>query len=272
MKNNMILSDALRGREILVGKDAASGRISISVSVGKNKSSALFGAENSVPNSVSRNKPDEGVAHLGLTISQEGAIVARNLKPQNVTYIDGVEIVSKNITDDCVFELGSDKFKIKLSSIISVAEKIIEASEPAKVPEFNISHLEFIWENYHNQNIDLQKRSRKQNVQGRIPMFFTMGSGALSSIAFACGWGEDVKIICVILTVLGLTIMGYVFLISKNDTSIEDRERITEEFQDKYICPNPKCGKYLGAYPYKLMKRQYSMSCPYCKCKFLEKK
>lgn len=271
MSDKLNLPDNLKGKKIHIGKDASTGRILVSVFINGKNATALFGANNSVPNSVSRCLPEQGAAHLEITITKDGNVIAKNLKEQNFTYIQGVEIISKSVSTDAEFELGKDKYPIKLSLILKVAEKIVEASEPAKVPEFNISHLEQVWETYHTHNIELQKRSRKQNVQGRIPMFFTMGAGALSSIAFACGWGDEVKILCVVLTIIGLVIMGYVFLKTKNDTSIEDRERFTEEFQDKYICPNPKCGKYLGSYSYKLMKRQYSMSCPHCKCKFVEK-
>lgn len=271
MNDNLNLPDNLKGKDIYIGKDASTGRILISVFINGKNATALFGANNSVPNSVSRCLPEKGIAHLEIAINEDGNILAKNLKEQNVTYIQDAEIVSKSINADVEFKLGKDKYPIKLTSILKVAEKIVEASEPAKTPEFDISHLEQVWETYHSHNIELQKRSRRQNMQGRIPMFFTMGAGALSSIAFACGWGESVKILCVILTVIGLIIMAYAFLKTKNDTSIEDRERFTEEFQDKYICPNPKCGKYLGSYSYKLMKRQYSMCCPHCKCKFVEK-
>lgn len=271
MSNKLHVPENLKGKVVYIGKDAGCGRLLISMSIGGKKANALLGEQNSVPKSVSRCVPDEGVAHLSISVNDEGVITAKNLKSQNVTYVEGTEIVSKILLNDAEIELGLDKYPIKLSSILSVAEKIVEASEPTKIPEFNISHLEDVWNNYHNNCIELQKRTRKQNVQGRIPMFFTMGAGALSSIAFACGWGDEVKIICVILTVIGLLLMGYTFLKSKNDTSIEDRERFTDEFQENYICPNPKCGKYLGSYSYKLMKRQYSMSCPHCKCKFVEK-
>lgn len=271
MSNKIFVPENLKGKVINIGKDAGSSRLLISVPIRGKKANALFGEPNSVPKSVSRCIPDKDAAHLSISINDNGVISVKNCKSQNVTFVEGVEIASKVLLNDVELELGLDKYPIKLSSILSVAEKILDASEPSKTSEFNISHLERVWNNYHNSCIELQKRSRKQNVQGRIPMFFTMGAGALSSIAFARVWGDEVKIICVILTVIGLLLMGYTFMKSKNDTSIEDRERFTEEFQEKYICPNPKCGKYLGAYSYKLMKRQYSMSCPHCKCKFVEK-
>lgn len=271
MNDYMNLPDKLKGKNIFIGKDASTGRIMISVLLNGKNATALFGANNSVPNSVSRCLPDKGMAHLEISISEDGKVIAKNLKEQNVTYIQDSEIISKSISADVEFKLGKDKYPIKLSSILKVGEKIVAVSEPEKTQEFDISHLEQVWETYHSHNIELQRRSRRQNMQGRIPMFFTMGAGALSSIAFACGWGENVKVLCIVLTVIGLIIMVYAFLITKNDTSIEDRERFTEEFQDNYICPNPKCGKYLGSYSYKLMKRQYSMCCPHCKCKFVEK-
>ncbi|MGM9722562.1 MAG: BRcat domain-containing protein [Prevotella sp.] len=264
------ISDILKTKRLLIGKEPINGRLMIGFPIKGKLQTIAVGTSNSVPGSVSRYNGEQGSAHLSLDIDKDGNILVTNLKEQNVTYVDGVEIITKQISPNSNVELGKDKFRINIPDILKVVEKILNVSDPSEPPVYNISHLEAVWNNYHRKNIDLQKRARKQNVQARIPMFFTMGAGAISSIAFACGWGDAVKSLCVALTLIGLVFMCYSFLKSKNDTSIEDRERYMEEFQEKYICPNPKCGKFLGNYSYKLMKRQYSMTCPHCKCKFTE--
>lgn len=260
----------LTNRKILIGKEPINGRLMIGFPVKGKIQTVAVGASNSVPGSVSRYNGEQCVAHISLEINKDGELSVTNLKEQNVTYVNGVEIVTKMIPLDSIVELGKDRFAINIPDILKVIEKILKVAEPEAPAVYNISHLEAVWDKFHQYNIDLQKRARKQSVHARIPMFFTMGAGAISSIAFACGWGDSVKVLCVLLTLIGLVIMFYSFLKSKNDTSIEDRERYTEEFQEKYICPNPDCGKFLGNYSYKLMKRQYSMACPHCKCKFTE--
>ena len=265
------ISKALMGKTILIGKEPIKGRLMIGIPVKDKMQTIAVGAYNSVPGSVSRYNGDNKTAHLSLSIDQDGKLSVSNLKEQNVTYVNGVEIMSKQITPESIIELGKDRFLINVPDILKVIEKILNVAEPQAPISYSISSLELVWNKFHQQNIDLQKRARKQSIHARIPMFFTMGAGVISSIAFACGWGESVKGLCVALTLIGLAIMVYSFLKSKNDTSIEDKERYMEEFQENYICPNPECGKFLGNISYKLMKRQYSMSCPHCKCKFTEK-
>lgn len=261
----------LKGKKLLIGKEPVNGRLMICIPINGRIQGIAVGNPNSVPSSVSRYNEQNQSAHVALTMLDDDRIMVENLKPQNVTYINGSEIVRKNISLNDTITIGKDQYPLDITEILKIATKVVSAKENPAVETFDISHLEKVWNTFHQNNINLQKRSRQQGIQARIPMFFTMGAGALSSIAFACGWGEEVKSICIILTVIGLIIMCYSFYRTKNDTSIEEREKFTEEFQDKYICPNPRCGKFLGNYSYKLMKRQYSMSCPHCKCKFVEK-
>lgn len=264
------LSKILANRKILIGKEPINGRLMIGFQVKGKIQTVAIGASNSVPGSVSRYNGEQWSAHISLEVNKDGRLLVTNLKEQNVTYVNGVEIMTKQIAPNTTVELGKDRYPINISDILKVVEKILRVAEPEEPKTYNIRHLESVWDKFHLQNIELQKRVLKQGLHARIPMFFTMGAGAISSIAFACGWGDAVKGLCLALTIIGLVIMFYSFLKSKNDTSIEDRERYMEEFQEKYICPNPTCGKFLGNLSYKLMKRQYSMSCPHCKCKFTE--
>lgn len=270
----MKTAEILSGATLFVGRDSATGKLAVAVSLDGERKSALVGEDGSVPSSVSRCVAGGNAAHLSIRVDGDGALRATNLNPENVTFVDGMEIITKRVMPSDILLLGKDKFPVSVSALLSIAEKMAVASGLRKPPskEFDITLLEAVWNNYHDRNLEIQKRARMQNVAGRVPVFFTMVSGVISSVAFTCGWGGTAKGLCIVLTVVGLAVMLYTFFKQKNDTSIEDRERLLEEFQDKYVCPNPGCGKFLGNYPYKLMKRQYSMTCPYCKCKFVEEK
>lgn len=274
----------LKGRRILIGKEPKFGRLLIAVKGIPNP--IALGAMNRVPDSVSRCLIHEGIAHAELIVEPSGVMILRNMKGRNITLVNGSEINSKRVTPSNIIELGPDRYPINLEVILKVASRIVEtttayhkpnssqqqnASPPTPAKQYSILHLKGIWDSYHESIIDIQKRGRTHGTNARIPMFFTMGGGALTLPAFICGWGEEVKIACSILTLIGFILMGYFFLRSKNDTSIEERERLTEDFTDKYICPNPDCQKFLGNLSYRLLKRQYSMHCPYCKCEFIEK-
>lgn len=88
--------ERLKGKTILVGKEPGQGRLLVAVlETGK---AAAIGSPGCVPNSVSRCKPADGVAHVKITIDQSENMVLTNMKPQNVTFINGTEIVSKHVT------------------------------------------------------------------------------------------------------------------------------------------------------------------------------
>lgn len=276
--------ERLKGKTVLIGKEPGQGRLLVAIAGGK---AAAIGSLNSVPSSVSRCKVAEGVAHAKITVDQNGNMILINMKPQNVTYVNGSEIASKRIIPSNIVELGKDRFNINLPVVIETAKKLEsityggsggnggnggkETKGGKDVKKYNISHLEHVWNDFHDKNMEIKQRARRQALMSRIPMFFTMGGGAISAISMALGWPEAVKSLCVTMTVLGVIIMIYTFIKSKNDTSLEESEKILEEFQERYVCPNPDCNKFLGNLSYKLMKKQYSMQCPYCKSEFVEK-
>jgi hypothetical protein len=65
--------------------------------------------------------------------------------------------------------------------------------------------------------------------------------------------------------------LGLVFALIRlrNAGTIPSKMKALEDsFRDRYVCPNPACGRFLGILPYKeLLKNR---SCPYCKAKFTE--
>lgn len=270
----------LHNKTILIGKEPGQGRLMIAIQ-GTNYVTQI-GFPGSVPSSVSRCKPSEGVAHAMIVIDDNGGMTLTNLKAQNVTYVNGNEIMSKHIDKDSAVELGAERFAINITMILNAAKNLIsnssvkhansnnkgEASkDQGKTKEVHVSHLKAVWERYDSEITEIQERQRQQGVNARLPMFFTMGGGALSSVAIALCWPEWVRFMCIGLTIIGLIVMINAFMKSKNDTSTTDRKRATEDFQDNYICPN--CKKTLPAVTYKILRRNYP-SCPYCKAKFVD--
>ena len=93
----MISIENLKGKTILVGKEPGNGRLFVSVKINGQPKTAAIGEMNSVPNSVSRCKPAENTAHCKIEVDATGNLIVTNLKPQNVTYVNGAEIVSKKV-------------------------------------------------------------------------------------------------------------------------------------------------------------------------------
>ena len=249
--------DRLKGKTILLGKEPDQGRLLMAIVGGK---TAAIGSPNSVSGSVSRCKVAEGVAHAKIDIDKNGNMILTNMKPQNVTYVNGSEIVSKRIDNNSTVELGKDRFSVSVRIILETAKKIIEQQT------FDISHLRVVWERYEQEidRITLQQQEMGKNRM--LPIMIGSLSGAASPLLAACV-AVNTLYLTVPVAALGLYLKYY----RKKDTSYEDRKAATDRLTEEYICPNPDCSKFLGNLTYKLMKKQYSMHCPYCKCEYVEK-
>lgn len=281
--------DKLKGKSVLIGKEPERGRLLIAIA-GTTKMGAL-GGDGSVPGSVSRCLPASDVAHARIDIDDHGHIRITNVKSRNVTYVDGMSIMSKVVTPASVVELGKDHYRIDVNAVLKVAGKLVGASgsvnpgnnvndqyksksksvtntpvqkpgvpKPPKV-KYSISHLELVWRDLQDQRNEIREKQKKVNL-------IRTGCSVFSMLTVPCTiilgpWAYALTGVGVIGTV-------YSFVGLKNDDTTQRMEDITEEFQDRYVCPNPECGKFLGNMSYKLLKKQYSMHCPYCKCEYVE--
>lgn len=296
--------ERLKGKSILIGKNPSQSNLLIAVR-GMNKT-GVAGNPGSVPNSVSRCMPADGVAHASIDIDHNGNMTITNLKRMNITYVNGSQVESKRIDHHSTIELGRDRYRVNTEMVLDAARKLVghpgingpgpgpvgghagghpgmngqaggpvggQISGPAPGSQagkkvVNISHLATEYKEYHAYIKKLKDHQKMVNSMQRVPMFFTMGSGVLSSLAVALEWDVTVRYLCFGLTMLGLILSVVFFFISKNDKTPEKIEQAQEQYQDRFVCPS--CGKFLGNSSYKLLKRQYGMSCPYCKCKYVE--
>ena len=265
--------------KILIGKEPSEGRLEIAVQQRAGKFVRGFlGTPGSVPNTVSRCKAEEGIAHASISIDGSGKMTITNMKPQNITWVNGNEVESKIINNNASIALGRDKFAIDLAKVLELATKLSTApvacgqqksgcsvggvTPPAPPRQFNIKHLERIRKDYDNGLKQLGEKQRKINLVRAGCGMFTVLTVPLSSVMGPIAY---------VFTAIGVLGNVYSFWGLKNDNTAEERERLTEEFQDNYCCPNPQCNKFLGNYSYRLLKRQFSMKCPHCKAEFVEK-
>lgn len=266
--------EKLKGKTILVGKEPGLGRLLIAIK--ETGESLALGTPGEVPDSVSRCRVAQGVAHVKVDIDDSGIIRITNLKPQNVTFVGGAEIATKRVIQDNIIELGKDKYRIRVADIISSALNIVSGASSTSQPvtkqhqetkqnvkstkTFNISHLEGVWNNLKDTKKEVMSKQKKVNNVRAFCGVFTM-------MAMPCCFFFGP--IAYALTGIGIIGNIYSFIGLKNDNSAEMLEQLNETFQDEYVCPN--CNKFLGNISYKLLKKQYSMQCPYCKCEFTEK-
>lgn len=274
----------LKGKTILIGKEPVNGRLLVAIVGGR---TAAIGSPNSVPGSVSRCKVAEGVAHAKITVDQKGNMTMANMKPQNVTYVNGAPIVTRRITENNTVELGKDRFAVSVPVIIETANKLAvspvsaaNAKEQPPQKSYGMSHLEGVWNEYHDEVMRIKKRQKEQGVLASIPMFFTMGGGAVTFVlSFILGeeYKGEIQILSGVMVLAGLIMLAYSFIRRRNDTSIEDQDKILEDLQLKYVCPNPECQKFFGVVSYRILKNQLrshkdqKMYCPRCGCELVDK-
>lgn len=271
--------DALKGKTILIGKEPGQGRLLIAIK-GAPKVTTL-GQIGSVPNSVSRCKPAEGVAHCQIEIDQTGNMTLTNMKAQNVTYVNGFEIMSKRIDSTSTIMLGKDRFGVNVMEILNAAQQILIAiggsrsgnNGPGNVGgaggagiqpggPYSIKHLKDVWDDYSASLKKIKIRQKHIGLLSSIPIAFTMLGTIIIGVA------PEIRPFAIVFTGIALIVMLIGLYLRFTDKSIEETEKLNEKFQDRYVCPNPKCHHFLGNQSYKILRQ--NKICSYCKCQLTE--
>ncbi len=225
--------------EIIIGRDAEASKLMIAVGQLKK----LVGSEGSVPKSVSR-------PHCSITINSDGTYELKNLKAQNVTYVNGVPIEVKKVTDKDVVELGEDHFLLDWALVNQFKPKMAD-----------IRPLKRVWDQYNKDTLELTVKQNKFNA-------LRTGTGIITMAAIACGFiigRENSGFIYTILYSVAILLSLTFFIKSYIDASKLPKERmkLTEKFQHDYACPH--CKRHFSQ-PYDQL--SLNDNCPYCKALF----
>lgn len=253
--------ERLKGKEILIGKEPHGHRLLIAVKNGGQIKSVAIGAEGGVPNCVSRCKPAEAIAHCKLVIGQDGVMSIHNLKMENVTYVNDMEIGVREVSDKSNVALGKDKYPMDINKILTAAHNLIE-KEPFG---HSIKHLQRVWEKYDKDLYELQKRQKNLGLIKSLYMPCTVISG-MAGLAFK-HLGVDGSIsdtVSLVMYFIAAAVLFYGLYKTVTDRSIEEKKQLNEKFQEDYVCPH--CKRFLGFQPYNILSQ--NKNCPYNKCKW----
>lgn len=223
--------------EIIIGRDQQTRQLSI-VKDGVTKH---YGQPGSVPMDVSRH-------HISLQPIDEGKWKIKNLNEQNVTFVNGIAIESKSISEKDKVELGNSHYLLNWEAL----------SEP-KEETVDIRPLKIIWKEYDEKKFDSQIAERKFNAA-------RSATGIITMLAIACSIILGHGPIYIILYALAIGIsLAFTYLAYKKSTEVPKQQReLTKRFQQTYICP--KCGHFMGFQDYDILIQ--SDTCPYCKTKY----
>ena len=223
--------------EIIIGRDQQTRQLSIT----KDGQSKPYGQAGSVPMDVSRH-------HISLQSAGNSKWIIKNLNERNVTYVNGIAIESKTISESDKVELGNSRYLFPWTAL----------QEP-KVETIDIRPLRHVWEEYNQENIRIRKQQKNIGLLASIPMGFTMLGGLIAGVG-----PEEIRGVAYFFTAIALMIMLYGFYRRFNDSSIDEQEELKKKLQRNYTCP--KCGHFMGFQDYEVLTQ--SDACPYCKTKY----
>jgi len=227
--------------ELIIGRDPSNGRLKVV----KQQETKLVGNASSVPGDVSRQ-------HCQLTVNGDSVII-KNLKAENSTWVNGVEVNSKQISLNDKIELGpSRSYRLPLS-------QVLDAFAPN---EIDIRPLRKVWEDYNDGLIAIRKRQQRNNLLASSYIGISVLGGLIALVLPQMQ--ESIKIP---ITALAAFVFIFGFYKKATDKSIDEQEALKKQLQSRYVCP--KCGHFMGFQDYDVL--AHNTQCNYCKAQIVNK-
>lgn len=224
--------------EVIVGRDGVTGKLSLTIG----QKVQVVGTEGMVPRSVSRQ-------HCSLSLQSDGTFIVTNLKPQNITLVNGTPIQKKSgVPASAKITLGSEAFVLPLEQLLSLFPK-----------RADIRPLKAVWDKYDMDKTRQQVLQNRFNALRGVTGMLTILGSVLSVILHG-------TIVVPILSISAIAVMIGITVKSYRDASRfpEQQKLLQEQFQDNYRCPC--CNSFLGFVSYRQLSKY--PNCPSCKATF----
>lgn len=222
--------------EIIIGRNQQTRQLNII----KDGVERAYGQANSVPTDVSRH-------HLSLQPAGAGKWQVKNLNERNVTFVNGIAIESKTVSESDKIELGNSHYLFSWSAL----------QEP-KVETIDIRSLKVVWDNYQQNEIEIRNRQKNTGLWASVPLGFSMLGGLIAGVA------PEIREIALLFTGIAFVLFLYGLYRRSQDNSTVELKANQEEFDSKWVCP--KCGRPLTAKNYTVLSKLDG--CPFCKTKY----
>lgn len=223
--------------EIIIGRDQQTRKLSVV----KDGSSKLYGQPDSVPMDVSRH-------HISLQPVGDGKWQIKNLNERNVTFVNGIAVENKTISENDKVELGNSHYLFQWAAL----------SEP-KVETIDIRSLKKIWDDYQQNDIAIRNRQKNNGLLASVPLGFSMLGGIIAGVA------PEIRGVALVFTGIAFILFIYGLYRRSQDNSTVELKRLQDDFDKKWVCP--KCKHPLTCFrSYTILSQ--SDSCPYCKTNY----
>lgn len=233
--------------QLVIGRDKATSKLAITV----DSKTYMWGTDGIVPATVSRQ-------HCMLVTEDGINMKIKNLKQQNVTWVNGLAI------DSCTTKRGKDRIELGVDRFLldwNAVNEVMQAVDKSKPKEIDISHLGKIWDNYHYNINKMQKHQAFINAYRAGVPLLTIGG-----VAAAYFMGDKTNGMMPVLYVIAAVIMCLFFIIGIIDASRNPKlkEKLNRDFTKKYCCPN--CHYFFGYQAFDILKNNMDV-CPKCRAK-----
>lgn len=237
--------------EIIIGREEGARRLHCIVG-GREFN---IGQAGMVPLSVSRR-------HCKLIVNGTN-IHIENIKAQNVTFVDGTQVISKGIIPSSCVQLGEEKFLVPLQQILQLAGGSMGNGmvPQKKMPTFSLKPMKAVWNEYDSKRMEIMNNAAKFANRQRLQGIFSMLG---MCIGFIQGIDQTLRMVLVF---AALCVGVYFFIRGSIGISVQQQlHDLDDEYAKKYKCPNPDCGRPFGTIPYRNI--EYNKQCLACGCKY----
>lgn len=213
--------------------------------IGKGDVVRYYGEVGSVPKSVSR-------SHCKLM--SDGTKVMVESVSDNIVYVNGREVETKVLKKGDAVHLGEDRYILAWETVL---ETIANETEG-----YSLEHLKDVWERYDSEKLRMQIATGRFNAISSV-------TGLMGSLGIICCFIPSLpdfsRVIC---AVIGLVLGGaFAAVRYSNSSKLPLKQRELENwFHRNYVCPNPKCQRFLGVQPYDDLVK--NVGCPNCRSKY----
>lgn len=224
--------------DIIIGRDAQTSQLSLLVD-GQPKRA---GQPGSVPKSVSRQ-------HLHLEPLPDGRYRIRNLKAENTTYVNGLSVGSKVVTENDTIQLGPDRYTLSWDVVRAVVPRTAD-----------IRDLEAIDKEYRDAIKRINVKQARFNA-------IRSGSGLLTMAAIVCSFlfNRGPLYLCLYGIAIAVSLILFIKTYIDAKRVPEERERLSEWYEEHYVCPNCK-----HHYNWKYHELQLYANCPFCRARLIK--